>query len=37
MTPQERLDASANLSQMVKEIERAGKRYREGDIRKDRS
>jgi hypothetical protein len=37
MTPEQRLEATANLSHAVKEIERAGKRHREGDSRKDPS
>jgi hypothetical protein len=37
MTPEERLKAAANLSHAMKEIERAGKRHREGNARKERS
>ena len=37
MTPEERLKAAANLSHATKEIERAGKRHREGNARKERS
>jgi hypothetical protein len=36
MTPEERLQAAANLSQTVKEIERAGKRQRESKAQKER-
>jgi hypothetical protein len=36
MTPEERLQAAANLSQTVKEIERAGKRQRERKAQKER-
>ena len=37
MTPEKRLEASANLSQAVQELERAGRRHRQGDPRKVRS
>jgi len=36
MTAEQRLEAAANLSSSVKEVERAGKRHREGDARKIR-
>jgi hypothetical protein len=37
MTPEERLEASAKLSEAVKEIELTGKRLRELSVRKARS
>jgi hypothetical protein len=37
LTPQERLEASVNLSRAVDEFHRAGKKYREGDVRNSRS
>lgn len=37
MTPEQRMEAAANLSQTVKEIERAGKQQREGKSKKERS
>jgi hypothetical protein len=35
MTPEQRLLASANLSETIRQLELAGKRYREG-VRKER-
>ena len=37
MTPEERLEAAANLARAVEEIKRAGKLHREKNARNDRS